>query len=202
MPVVEAMACGVPSSRRRTRRSTRRAATPRCAPIPTDPDAIAAAIAQRARSSRRARRRRARARALVHLARERPRASRGVGVGAVKVAVDVTPLRLTRAGTARYIRNLPRSGSTCEPVAFGGADRRVGARARARGGIRSVLARLAPRDRRAALHDLLRAAAPARPDRRHGARPRGLPPSARRFRAGRAPYGRASCRASCGPRDA
>jgi glycosyltransferase involved in cell wall biosynthesis len=45
-----------------------------------------------------------------------------VGVGAVKVAMDVTPLRLTRAGTARYIRNLL-VRLDGEPVAFGGAGR-------------------------------------------------------------------------------
>jgi glycosyltransferase involved in cell wall biosynthesis len=40
----------------------------------------------------------------------------------VNVAMDVTPLRLTRAGTARYIRNL-RARLDVEPVAFGGANR-------------------------------------------------------------------------------
>jgi glycosyltransferase involved in cell wall biosynthesis len=40
----------------------------------------------------------------------------------MKVAMDVTPLRLTRAGTARYIRNL-RPRLEVEPVAFGGASR-------------------------------------------------------------------------------
>ncbi len=36
--------------------------------------------------------------------------------------MDVTPLRLTRAGTARYIRNL-RERLEVEPIAFGGAGR-------------------------------------------------------------------------------
>jgi glycosyltransferase involved in cell wall biosynthesis len=36
--------------------------------------------------------------------------------------MDVTPLRLTRAGTARYIRNL-RQRLDVQPVAFGGANR-------------------------------------------------------------------------------
>ena len=40
----------------------------------------------------------------------------------MNVAMDVTPLRLTRAGTARYIRNL-RERLDVEPVAFGGANR-------------------------------------------------------------------------------
>jgi len=40
----------------------------------------------------------------------------------MKVAMDVTPLRLTRAGTARYIRNL-RDRLDVEPVAFGGPGR-------------------------------------------------------------------------------
>jgi glycosyltransferase involved in cell wall biosynthesis len=39
----------------------------------------------------------------------------------MNVAMDVTPLRLTRAGTARYIRNL-RERLDVEPVAFGGAN--------------------------------------------------------------------------------
>jgi glycosyltransferase involved in cell wall biosynthesis len=43
-------------------------------------------------------------------------------VGAVKVALDATPLRLTRAGTARYIRNLV-ARLDVHTVAFGGADR-------------------------------------------------------------------------------
>ena len=38
----------------------------------------------------------------------------------MKVAFDVTPLRLTRAGTARYIDNLVTRLDGVEPVAFGG----------------------------------------------------------------------------------
>jgi glycosyltransferase involved in cell wall biosynthesis len=41
----------------------------------------------------------------------------------VKVAIDVTPLRLTRAGTARYIRNLLARIDSVEELAFGGAGR-------------------------------------------------------------------------------
>jgi glycosyltransferase involved in cell wall biosynthesis len=40
----------------------------------------------------------------------------------MNVAMDVTPLRLTQAGTARYIRNL-RQRLDVQPVAFGGANR-------------------------------------------------------------------------------
>ncbi|MDX6568635.1 MAG: hypothetical protein QOH15_1213 [Gaiellales bacterium] len=40
----------------------------------------------------------------------------------MNVAMDVTPLRLTRAGTARYIRNL-RQRLAVQPIAFGGASR-------------------------------------------------------------------------------
>jgi glycosyltransferase involved in cell wall biosynthesis len=40
----------------------------------------------------------------------------------MNVAMDVTPLRLTQAGTARYIRNLRRRLDV-QPVAFGGAGR-------------------------------------------------------------------------------
>ena len=91
----------------------------------------------------------------VHVARERPRAPRGVGVGAVKVAMDVTPLRLTRAGTARYIRNL-RARLDVEPVAFGGANR-ASVLARELWWYPFRLARLGRATRRAALHDVLRA---------------------------------------------
>ena len=45
-----------------------------------------------------------------------------MGVGALKTALDVTPLRLTRAGTARYIRNLL-DRLDVETLAFGGPDR-------------------------------------------------------------------------------
>ena len=41
----------------------------------------------------------------------------------MNVAVDVTPLRLTRAGTARYLRNLLARIGAVESVAFGGDDR-------------------------------------------------------------------------------
>jgi glycosyltransferase involved in cell wall biosynthesis len=41
----------------------------------------------------------------------------------VNVAVDVTPLRLTRAGTARYLRNLLERLPPSRTVAFGGATR-------------------------------------------------------------------------------
>src|SRR4051812_15133095 len=41
----------------------------------------------------------------------------------MNVSVDTTPLRLTGAGTARYIRNLlPRLGEV-DTIAFGGRDR-------------------------------------------------------------------------------
>jgi glycosyltransferase involved in cell wall biosynthesis len=41
----------------------------------------------------------------------------------VNVALDVTPLRLTHAGTARYIHNLLARCDPVQAVAFGGADR-------------------------------------------------------------------------------
>jgi glycosyltransferase involved in cell wall biosynthesis len=43
----------------------------------------------------------------------------------MRVGIDITPLRLTRAGTARYIRGLVNHVTQChlEPVAFGGAGR-------------------------------------------------------------------------------
>ena len=91
------------SSRPRTSRWTRRRATPRCAPTPRargdrrgDP--------RRARATRRAARARARARARIHLARAQARSS--WRVRAIRVALDTTPLRQTRAGTARYVRGL------------------------------------------------------------------------------------------------
>jgi glycosyltransferase involved in cell wall biosynthesis len=41
----------------------------------------------------------------------------------MNVAVDVTPLRMTRAGTARYIRNLVDRLDGVQPVSFGGSNR-------------------------------------------------------------------------------
>jgi glycosyltransferase involved in cell wall biosynthesis len=41
----------------------------------------------------------------------------------VKVAIDVTPLRLTRAGTARYLENLLAHVPDARRLEFGGADR-------------------------------------------------------------------------------
>jgi glycosyltransferase involved in cell wall biosynthesis len=41
----------------------------------------------------------------------------------MKVALDVSPLRLTSAGTARYIKNLEARIAGIEPVAFGAAGR-------------------------------------------------------------------------------
>jgi hypothetical protein len=40
----------------------------------------------------------------------------------VKVAIDVTPLRLTRAGTARYLENI-RARVDARELAFGGGGR-------------------------------------------------------------------------------
>jgi glycosyltransferase involved in cell wall biosynthesis len=57
------------------------------------------------------------------VARERSRAPRRVA-GGVRVALDTTPLRLTRAGTARYITALLERLDV-EQVAFGGAGRRA-----------------------------------------------------------------------------
>src|SRR5207244_397254 len=70
---------------------------------------------------------RSRARAVLHVARERPRPPAGVGFGSseagpMRPALDVTPLRLTRAGTARYIRNLLERLEV-ETVEFGGPGR-------------------------------------------------------------------------------
>jgi glycosyltransferase involved in cell wall biosynthesis len=45
-----------------------------------------------------------------------------VGIGAVNVALDVTPLRLTNAGTARYLRNLT-ARVDVRQIAFGGSGR-------------------------------------------------------------------------------
>jgi glycosyltransferase involved in cell wall biosynthesis len=41
----------------------------------------------------------------------------------VKIAIDVTPLRLTRAGTGRYLENLLAHVPDARRLAFGGADR-------------------------------------------------------------------------------
>jgi alpha-1,3-rhamnosyl/mannosyltransferase len=46
-----------------------------------------------------------------------------MGGRSVRIALDVTPLRLTRAGTARYIDNLARRLDGAEPIVFGGRGR-------------------------------------------------------------------------------
>ena len=102
MPIVEAMASGVPcvvSSHPSMDEACGDAAV---RVDPESPEAIAAGIERGARRARRARRARARARAAVHLARVRPRDARRLrGGGVIRVGVDVSPLRQTRAGTAR-----------------------------------------------------------------------------------------------------
>ena len=93
-----------PSSRRPIRRWTRRRATRRCAPIPTIRRRSRTRFATALVAARRAARARARARRDVLVAadgRDLPR-----GVPAIRVALDTTPLRQTRAGTARYVRGL------------------------------------------------------------------------------------------------
>src|SRR5215217_1217425 len=73
---------------------------------------------------RRARRARARARASLLVAprrRDLPRGLRRSG-GRVRVALDVSPLVQTRAGTARYVRGLLRHLDV-EELSFGGASR-------------------------------------------------------------------------------
>src|SRR5262249_8085568 len=78
----------------------------------------------RARRPGTARRARPRARLPVHVGGERARASRSVV--AMKIALDVSPLRLTQAGTARYIDNLGERLDGVRQIACGG---------RARGGV-------------------------------------------------------------------
>src|SRR6185437_11300133 len=77
--------------------------------------------AARARAARRGR---PRARRPLHLARLRRGSSEGVG--RLRVALDVSPLRQTRAGTARYLNGLLGAGLPgveLHPVAFGGSAR-------------------------------------------------------------------------------
>ena len=104
MPVVEAMACGVPVRRLvASRRWTRRAATRPCAPTPTSAEAIAAAIERGARAQRdelRAARARARARGFTLGARRGealPRRVRAARPRDPASALDVAPLALRRA---------------------------------------------------------------------------------------------------------
>ncbi len=106
MPVAEAMACGTPcvvSSHPSLDEACGDAAV---RVDPDDPAAIAAGIERALGGARRPRVAWPRARAAVHVARQRPRASRRVAGCGVNVAVDVTALAQTRAGTARYLRAL------------------------------------------------------------------------------------------------
>ena len=71
---------------------------------PREPEAIAGGDPRGARAARRAARAGARARRRVLLGADRRALPRGVP--AIRVALDTTPLRQTRAGTARYVRGL------------------------------------------------------------------------------------------------
>ncbi len=106
MPVVEAMACGVPCVV-----SSHTSLDEACGDAairvdPRDADAIADGIDARDRQARRARRVRSLARTSIHVGSQRASAPRGLEGCAMKVAVDVTPLAQTRAGTARYLHAL------------------------------------------------------------------------------------------------
>ena len=170
------------SSRRRTRRSTRRAATRPCAPIRT----------ARRRSRRRSSGRWRSATSSCGAGSSTRAASRGsapagcssTGFAAARGAMTRAAAstsrrsRITRAGTARYVRGLLgelERRADVELVRL--VVRRAGARGRARPrhGLvpRSPAAAGARAARRAPLHDLPRAAPLARARRRHRARPRG-----------------------------
>ena len=108
MPITEAMASGAPVVA-----SSHPSLDEACgdAAVRADPEsaeAIAAAIARGARPARRAARERPRARG----ARSRGRRTGELfleGYRAILVGIDTTPLRQTRAGTARYLRGAARA---------------------------------------------------------------------------------------------
>ena len=131
MPVVEAMASGTPvvcSSHA----SLDEAAGDAAVRVDVeDQEAICPGDRGSARAARRARRARPRARGHVHVALDRRGvASRLPRGGRVKVALDVSPLRLTRAGSARYVeglrRELPKHVELRE-LAWGGPGRATAA---------------------------------------------------------------------------
>ena len=184
MPIVEAMACGVPvvvSSHPSMDEACGEAAV---RVDPDDPDAIAAGDQDCDRAARGAARGRDRPRRAVHLAPLRRDPSAGVRGGCrVKVGLDVAPLLQTRAGTARWVRGLQRGLAAhpdveLTPLSWGGPGRWT-AVARDVLWYPGLLPRQAAkaRRRRPALHDLPRAAARTCPDDPHRARPRGAPAS-------------------------
>ena len=123
-----------PSSRRRTRRWTRRAATPPCAPIPTAPEAIAAAIEEAlARRDELVRAGSRTRRAFTWRATGRAFLDGYVAAVAMRVGLDVSPLVQTRAGTARYVAGCCASSSgsvELVPLRPGGSGRGCDGRSR------------------------------------------------------------------------
>ena len=181
-----------PSSRRRIRRWTRRRGAAAVRADPDDPEAIADAIRNALVAARRAARARARACRDVLVAadgRDLPG-----GVPAIRVALDTTPLRQTRGGTARYVRGL-RDHLAAEIVELSyPATSRLRTR-RLRPALVPATARAARR-RRPSLPDVPRAVSRDHAARRDGARPRRAAPSRSGSTAGRARTRRSRCRAS------
>ena len=171
MPITEAMACGAPvvaSSHRVAGRGRRRRRRPL---RPREPGGDGGGDPRGARPPRRAARARARPRRRVLVAANRRALPRGVP--AILVGIDTTPLRQTRAGTARYLRGLlAHLDVPVNETSFPATSR-----------VRTVAAdalwyprlRVAGR-RRAPLPDLPRAVLVARPARRHRPRPRRAAP--------------------------
>ena len=128
MPIVEAMACGVPVVA-----SSHPSMDEACghAAVRVDPesaDAIAAGDPGGARAARRARGRWTRSRRAVHVAPLRRDSPPGIRGGRVKVGLDVAPLLQTRAGTARWVSGLRRGLEARDdvnvvPLTWGGAGR-------------------------------------------------------------------------------
>ena len=183
MPIVEAMACGVPVVA-----SSHPSLDEACGDAavrvdPDDPEAIAAGDPRRARAARRARARRARARRAVHLAalrRDPPARLRGGcrREGRARRRPAAADPRRHRALGARPPARARGASRDVElaPLVLGRRRAADGRRAGRRSGTRRCCrAGAEARRRRAPLHDLPRPAAGARADDPDRARPRRAP---------------------------
>ena len=172
MPITEAMACGAPvvaSSHPSLDEASGDAAV-RC--DPESPEAMAAAIREAL-----GRRDELRALGLAHAAGVLLAAHRRAlprGVPAILVGIDTTPLRQTRAGTARYLRGLlAHLDVPVKQTSLPGHLARAGASRRTRSGTRACAS---PAPTSCTARPSAGRSRSQRPARRHGPRPRRAAP--------------------------